>query len=293
MTTANVVAADTNLIKHPTTRRFLTAIEDLRGRKVVIVPTANFELRRHIPAETGDYIIRTCQRRNLEASQTALAVDAASAGAGDWWEAERTRNDSAYLILPEPDGDLQERYNSAAAFLPKSAFKDRNNNDRMIYAEAWVHDIDVLASRNFNSIRRKPIAERFADFGKSKPITIRTLYEHTEAIAEEENRKVDDLSVETMLAAILPEDWNTESPHDVRSSCISFIRYLREGDGIQLADSLKEGLSGLSMKEFLQLCENAYANRPMIARQTETRYHQNIRDSVRKHDIEFWQTPTA
>ena len=45
------IAADTNLLRHPTPRRYLTVFEALRNRRVVVLPAVDAELHITWPLE--------------------------------------------------------------------------------------------------------------------------------------------------------------------------------------------------------------------------------------------------
>jgi len=230
MTEADFVAADPNLIRHPTTRRYLTAIEDLRGRRVAILPMVDRELRGQLPMQAGGHIQRACARSGkLTAIETAAAARAAGAAALEWWMGERTRNSTAYMHLQ----DLGEaRYGQASAVLPEDAFADDSPNDRLIYAQAWTHGVDVLASRNRHTIVREELEAHFAKLGYPRPpVTVRNLYEHTCAIAVNERRERSDIALEAMLAAVVPNSWTPDGTGRVIGSCEMFIRNLTDGGG--------------------------------------------------------------
>ena len=174
------VAADTNLLRHPTPRRYITTIEALRSRPIVILPSVNRELFKHLPIQAGEHTDRMARRKGLgEDDRIEGAKSAAAAAALQWWRGERERNDSVYLHVPEQE---TEDYAATAARLPGEAFTDDNDTDRWIYAEAMVHGVDVLASRNRNTILTEVLEEYFAARGQpTPPVAVRSLWEHTNA----------------------------------------------------------------------------------------------------------------
>ncbi len=134
MTGTDAVAAGTNLIRHSTPRRYLTVLEDLRGRRVAILPMVDHELRGHIPAQAAAYVRGICERDGTWSQrQVQDAARAAGSAATDWWEDWRFRNDSIYEHVPDLG---TSHYSLIVASLPEEAFRDSNGNDQLIYAQA-------------------------------------------------------------------------------------------------------------------------------------------------------------
>ncbi len=62
---AAMVAADTNIIRNPTPQRYLPAFEDLRGRRIAILPVVDEELRSELPSQAVDSIPKRCRRAKV------------------------------------------------------------------------------------------------------------------------------------------------------------------------------------------------------------------------------------
>ncbi len=75
------VAADTNLVRHSTPRRYLTVLEDLRGCRIAILPTVAHELRGHIPLQAAAYVRGICERDGKWTGSQIQTAARASAGA--------------------------------------------------------------------------------------------------------------------------------------------------------------------------------------------------------------------
>ena len=81
---AAAVAADTNLIRHPTPRRYLTALEMVRGRRVAILPMVDRELRVQLPRQAAAHIRGLCGQGGTGAGETGAAASAAARAALEW-----------------------------------------------------------------------------------------------------------------------------------------------------------------------------------------------------------------
>ncbi len=297
MSGSEAVAADMNLIRQSTTRRYLSVMEELRGRRPAILPTVDIELVHQLPFAAAAEI-RSLGRKIGKWSDRKIAFAAMAAGeaAGEWWEEERTRNSTAYMRIPSL-GDL--RYAKVGSALPDDAFMDKNTNDQIIYAQALVHEIDVLASRNRRTILRKRLDRHFAGLGYPQaPVSIRNLYEHTISVAAQEGRSESEVALETILCAVVPEDWTPDETYKVRHSCTRFIRNLEVSVGRgeaapdgenELVFILKKALGDTARSEFTRLCGDAYARRPAVARDTELRYRDRTRAAVRGTGIDLWE----
>ena len=96
-----IVAADTSLLRHPTPRRYLTVIEGLRSRAVVL-PSVDRELQKHLPIQARDSIESMAARQGrTDEQKIQLAKSKAASAASGWWREERTRNDPCARNLGE------------------------------------------------------------------------------------------------------------------------------------------------------------------------------------------------
>ena len=57
-----LLAPDTQLLRHPTTRRDITAIESARGRQVIVLPSVDHELKRHLSMQMGEHLDQVAKR---------------------------------------------------------------------------------------------------------------------------------------------------------------------------------------------------------------------------------------
>ena len=296
MTAAVAVAADTNLIRHPTPRRYLTSIEGMRGRRVAILPMVDAELEGNLPMQAATYIQRLCRSDRIAGPDNVdRAAGAAARAAAEWWDQERLRNTSTYTHLHDLG---KQEYVRRSAVLPEAAFTDDNDSDRQIYAQAWAHGIDVLASRNRNTILRDRLEAHFTERGlQAPPVTVKGLLDHTAAIAREERRTVSDVALEAVLGAVIPGRWTQAKSRDVLVSCQIFADNLAvsEGRGAarqpeenELVLHLRQAFREIRMDDFTALCERTSAQLPEMARSTEARYHDAVRTAVRGTGIDLW-----
>ena len=293
----SVVAADTNIIRQFTPRRYLTVLEGLRERDVAVLPLVHDELQKQLRTHAAAYIQALCHDRGLLPEQIDRAAIAAGRAATGWLGDEVLRNDSAYRFI----ADLGlAHYEAPVMSLPADAFTD--SNDKWIYAQAWAHDIDVLSSRNRSTINGDVLQEHFAarDW-LAPPVRVRGLYEHTARLAEEEGRPLAEISFEAMLAAVIPEDWTPAKGAGVATSCGLFLKNLRLAEGRHPGGALAAQENELvrlmdvqmkrilrTEKTFLAHCAAAHAARPQAARNTEMRYHERVRAAVRETGLDPW-----
>ena len=295
-----LVAADTNLLRHPTPRRYLTVIEGLRNRPIVILPSVDAELARHLPLQIGEFIDDMAQRRSINDDAIIEAAKAAGATAAlRWWRTERQRNDSVY---EHPPNLGEEHYTVIAAQLPARAFTEEKKTDRWIYAEAMAHDVDVLASHNRNTILTQVLEQHFAkQRSQSRAVEIRGLFEHTVAVAEEEERPIEEAGFKAMLCAIIPGAWSgsEEDTERLEWSAQRFIANLGTGktkpgetpnpEREKLAHLLRRTLAPMTVAQLRTWGNAAYAIAPEMARETERRYHTTTRTAIGDVGLGLWK----
>ena len=292
--TLEPVAADTNLLRQPTTRRYITTMESARGRQIVILPTVDHELQRHLPAQVGEHL-DSLATRDGKTEDPRLGEAKAQGGkaAGSWWRDERQRNQSVYRFATERDW---QEYARTVASLPSAAFTDKNTNDQSIYAEAIVHGANVLSTRNHNTIIVEVLTEHFQREGYADaPVTLRSLWQQTVAIARAERRAAHEVALETVLCAVIPEAWNATTAHafNVRNSAGIFIENLRvqpkekaiDPEREKLVHTLHSFTSSLGEAQFRARCETAYRLRPEAGRTSEMRFREYTRGAVQSTEL--------
>ncbi len=305
-----IIAADTNLLLHPTPRRYITVLEGLRARRVVVLPTVDREARPLLRAQ-AIVDVRKKERRNPRTDRKAISEEArkaaqeavkeaeskAAQNARWWWANERTRNTSGYTFVPDLG---EEHYEHWMTMTPDHAFKERN--DWLIYAEAMAHNVNVLASQNRRTIDVDEINDYFMAQGKgSAPVTVRSLWEHTRAVARSEGRSKEDVALEAVLCAVIPEQWQETSEdvvHAVRSAKHFKNSLSRQGSRSRgeeelddapavddfLAAAVHRAIEALDATAALEKLRAAYAIRPHAARQSEARYHRAARQGKRRRE---------
>ena len=294
--TLESVAADTNLLRQPTTRRYITAMESARKRQIIILPTVDHELKRHLPTQMGEHL-DSLATRDGKTEDPRLGEAKARGGdaAGLWWNEERQRNQSVYRFATERDW---RQYSRTIASLPSAAFTDKSTNDQSIYAEAIVHGANVLSTRNRNTIIEEVLTEYFQREGYAEaPVVLRNLWQQTVAIAKAERRATNEVALETVLCAVIPEAWTATTAHalNVRRSVDKFTENLRvqakekqvDPEREKLVHTLHSFTKSLGEAQFLARCETAYGIRPEAARTSEMRFHEHTRAAVRSTAMDF------
>ena len=302
MTKTPLVTTDTNLLLHPTPRRYLTALEELRARKVLILPTTDREVRYLIQKQAADHYRKNAKRdRKTNEHQIGESEDKAIRNAAWWWANERTCTQSAYIFARSLGEPL---YEHMKARTPAHAFK--NENDRRIYAEAMAHKVNVLTSTNRKSVKVKEIEKHFRTQGiATPPVAVHSLWEHTLDIAQREGREAREVALEAVLGAAIEEGWKPTPAHVAQTiksahrfkSNLSWegSRSKKEGEHEQEPDPKDvfaselhkaiETLNALDRVSQLHRLKIAYETRPRIARQTEGRYHQAAKEKRKGRGI--------
>jgi len=127
-------------------------LEELRGRGVVVLPTADHEPGVQLAVQAAEHVRRQCSGNedgDLQAVDAAVKV--AADATLERWKAERFRNDTSYMHMAALGGG---RCREIMCLLPGDAFADGNKHDLRIYAQAWSHGADMLAGPNRKTVLR-------------------------------------------------------------------------------------------------------------------------------------------
>ena len=207
----------------------------------------------------------------------------AGLGGRIWWESESKPNDSVYVHTPAFD---TRRYARTVASLPSCAFLDEDKDDQTIYADAMNYGATVLVTHARATIIDELLERHFIAAGAAAPpVTVRSLWNETVAIAESENRDIDDVGLEAVLCAVVPERWDraAATAMEVHNAATGFVRALRselkkprnvDPDHEKLASVLTRMLTTTRLERFVTRCESAHARLPATARASEERYRQ-------------------
>jgi len=256
----------------------------MRERRVLVLPTVDLEMQRHVGIVAARYIQRKFGKsRRATRERLRQAVMEAERQALQWWQEEVGRNDSCFLHVGVGEAG-SDKYREAESRLPASAFSGENPADRDIYAEAWVHGADVLASRNVRTTDRNEIEEWFLEAGEQgMPVEIRGLWEHTVKTARSENRPAGEVAVEAIMGAVVSEGMKAENMVEILTRCSMFASNLataipanaQDEAGIGENELVRAiwktaGLSG-DIQLLERLRQNAVERLPSCARETESR----------------------
>jgi len=210
------------------------------------------------------------------------AVDAAVKAAADAtlerWKAERFRNDSSYMHMAALGAD---RCREIMRLLPGDAFADGNNRDLRIYAQAWPHGADMLVGPNRKTALRPVLKTHLERRGRAvPPVAVRGLCEHACTVAEQEDRRVEDVALDAVICAAVPDRWNPDMGPPGNScdwlvcgfSTFAGSRNAGLSEDDELAMLLRASFDGLGLSAFVRPCEDAREKLPNRARQTEMRH---------------------
>ena len=148
------IAPDTNLLRATAARRFLCALVEQQGGRIVVLPTAREEGSKQIGLAAREDVIRLLRVRPArDPAQATRAIMAAEAGARQWWLEEERRNDSPFEFV-DPERNEADRYLARQTVLSPECHRDRGEavNDLALIGEALEWDVTLLATNNFTSL---------------------------------------------------------------------------------------------------------------------------------------------
>ena len=148
------IAPDTNLLRATAARRFLCALVEQQGGRIVVLPTAREEGAKRIGLAAREDVIRLLRVKPArDPAQATRAIMAADAAARRWWSEEERRNDSPFEFV-DPARSKADRYLARQTVLSLECHRDRGEavNDLALIGEALEWDVTLLATNNFTSL---------------------------------------------------------------------------------------------------------------------------------------------
>jgi len=283
------IAVDTNLLINPTPRRLITAGIAQVGGTVIVTPTVDFQVRKNLITTTRKEVQRWFRRlppenepKRHEIEQTA--VDSAT----DWWIEEGKRNDSIY-VMPSGDRDLANRITHEQRRLPEKAFDDDDQWDLVITAEAIALGVPLLVSQNFRFVD-KELLEKEAKANRCGWVKLLHLKEFFEQVRDE-NETATQCAFQTVVRAVRRNA--PVSREQLQGSARRFINNLKEAEKgwsktEKISDELDQLFTEASPVQWKEWCELPLQHRVRQARETEKRFHERQRKTVRATGYDPW-----
>lgn len=151
--------ADTNLLLHPTPRRFLLGAAGYREEPVLLAPTVAFELERNLPVVESLAWERRARESDahMPEGQTRAMRQATGTAALRWLQEEMERPDSPLKCMVLFDSEISMAARAIRRGIPDEAFvvrgtKDNPNGDEMVVSEAIAYGADLLLTNNVQTL---------------------------------------------------------------------------------------------------------------------------------------------
>ena len=119
------IAPDTNLLRATAARRFLCALVEQQGGRIVVLPTAREEGAKQIGLAAREDVIRLLRVKPVrDPAQATSEIMAADAAARRWWTEEERSNDSPFEFV-DPARSKTDRYLARQTVLGPECHRDR------------------------------------------------------------------------------------------------------------------------------------------------------------------------
>ena len=282
------IAPDTNLLITVTPRRWLTVLQEMRGRRTVITPTVAHQVETRMGKLTERYMLSQFERHPPRDERSAKqAMIAAKQADLEWWLGERSRNDSAYEFITLSTKERNEVRRELLR-LPALAFTDRDLEDMHIVAEAIVIGVLLIVSHNFSSITLSEIETEMAK-GHCGSIDIRRPRDAFELLCEQDGTDRSQRLLDTFVATATDSGISGSPEMQVGSYIRAWSRFEDNiPDSHQLAELAERIYRTATLESWVVAKESARRHVTGNARRTETRYHQGRRRAVRDTGYDPW-----
>lgn len=288
------IAPDTNLLGFITPRRLLTALQEMRGHAVFMLPTVGDEMEvRVMLAAERQFRQRAVATSGNDAASLDQVMGEVRSEVLHWLQEEMHRNDAAWTAL-DPRRERAEEYGRVMARMPGGLFLDEregrmNVGDRRIVAEAVVHGVPVLATANM--MARRGIGQVNA-------------WLEREGFAQRTQVHEPDLAVEQVLAhdgidygtgclratlgAVVPARIADLEGDRLEESLEIFFETLRRSGMERTAAAAAEHCASLGPERLLREAQTIHGERPLRSRSSAGRYNDAIRKGAKKAGYKKW-----
>lgn len=281
------IAPDTNVFEGVTSRRFLTALQEMRGHQTVVLPTVAVELTWRVMVVAERHFARredpTGERRDSREFQDA--VRNVRRAARQWLRNEFGRNDAAW-VCPDPHRERANEYEGVTERVPRTLFRDARDgrkqvNDIQIVAEAVVHKVPVVATSNMmatGGLHR--INEWLDSEGFSRHTTIHDPDAAVAMVLGHDGASPGMGALRAVLGAVAPSDKDDIEPVRIAKSVKMFLGNLYHGGLQETADEVESLCENLGPREIARMMESIHGDRPLRARRATARYVQSVREGA-------------
>ena len=216
-----VIIWDGNRLSMPTQRQFHAAVQEVRGERMMTVPSAAEEIAPLI--DTGDWaasralIGAEIERRRTRSSARRGRDNVLNAEVQLWWLDEWTRTDGLYGVRELNDSEV-ERYERLIEHVPIEGFAGATDResvitlpDAQIVCETIAIDARLLLTHDPNTIRPAQLLRWTRALAEAGYISLAKVVEEAD---EANERWVEETPEDMLLATIVcawPEETDTGS----------------------------------------------------------------------------------
>ena len=271
------VGLDTNILRHPTPRRFFLSFMEHIGARAHLSETVQSQIIWEVAREEETHWANKRLRKGVVDQGREDAVLSAVANAAQEWAAETLLQPSAVITphtLSAEEADVMRHlYNN----MPDRCFRDPNASstlaDRRIIAETAAAGVPIIISQNMNSIVQRNVNAWLREKNFLEQYRIMFSDEFVDGWLQMEDRRGRRraaLLVDMVCGACLPERQGSVDK-DVRTIC-SFLGWmcakdapLRKTGGLVEALLKEEGRQAL-----MDRCARVREKLPRVTRSIET-----------------------
>ena len=268
---------DTNILRHPTPRRFFLSFMEHIGAQAHLSKTVQEQIIWEVAREEETHWANKRLRKGVVNQGREDAVLSAVANAAQEWAAETLLQPSAvinsYTLSAEETDFMRHLYNN----MPDRCFRSPNASstlaDRRIIAETAAAGVPIIISQNMNSIVQRNVNAWLREKNLLKQYRIMFSDEFIEGwlqMGDKKGCQRDTLLADMVCGACLPEQQG-DVEKDVRAVC-SFLGWmcgkdapLRKTGGLVEALLKEEGRQAL-----MDRCARVREKLPRVTRSIET-----------------------
>lgn len=284
------LAPSTDLVLPPRMRRFLTAVQEMRGHDTIILSAVYNELNIKLPHIARRQFLD--ENRGAVEQTHAKILEVVGHAARVWNDAEMLRNDRAWTVVDHSDAHKTE-YHDIAELIPHCIFLDvrfnrQNTTDHLIVAQAVYHRVPVLATANMMAVGG---IDAINDSLREKGLDDRTMVYTPDGAVEvafrNDGREPGQAALDVLIALSLPEDPADIAVEPVRDRVLKRLDELHTAGFPCTAAKAKTALDRLPSKQFMKQSRKLHERIPNRALNASLRYRDGITGAARRMGHEW------